>query len=247
MYAANVGTFLQRDPLDQADGAVLEYTHTAVGWHMRNLYQYTDSNPLSFFDPFGLEKQVLCADGSVRSVPDNTDPNLACAGRGGPVNPGVPLPQVPPAGPAAPPPAVSPDGFYIVYEEAFDPTARRCKCLHTDIVQVQNGQGTEIRTGAGGKSRGNRMPKKNDKFLTQVKTGSLGYGVKAGNPCSIATPAQIASCISSFPTKSYLTPVYNCQSDVTDAANGCCLTPNSIVGPGQFWAHFFGGIGGEGW
>ncbi len=251
MYAANVGTFLQRDPLGQAGSAVLEYSHEAVGRLLQNLYQYTDSNPLSFLDPFGLEKQVLCADGSVRSVPDNTDPALACAGRGGPVpiNPASHPPELAPfLNPKTVEPAETfPDGFYIVYEHALDPTAQKCGCLHTDIARVQDGKGTEIRTGAGGKSRGNRMPKKGDKLLVQVKSGSLGYGVKSGNPCSIATPAQIASCISSFPKKSYLAPVYNCQSDVADAALACCLTPNAIVGPGQFWAHFFGGIGGEGW
>jgi RHS repeat-associated protein len=255
MYAATTGTFLQRDPLGQPGQPIIGYSHEAATRILRssqsNLYAYVGNNPLSFVDPYGLEKQVLCADGSVRTVPDNTDPALACGGRGGllPINPASPSPQLGLFLPQTPaPPSTKPkDGFYIAYEKPLNEKARNCKCLHTDIVRVAGGSGSEIRTGAGGKSRGNRMPKPNDFPLVQSTTGALGFGTGKGTPCSQATRDQIASCISEFPKKSYLAPVNNCQSDVTDAALGCCMTSNKVVGPGQFIAHALGGIGGEGW
>lgn len=90
MYAANVGTFLQRDPLQYRSAMFIEYSHPAVTqqlsvilksrkFHNRasayplprsssfdgNLYEYAESRPAVFTDPYGLSVTVITNTDSV--------------------------------------------------------------------------------------------------------------------------------------------------------------------------------------
>lgn len=69
-YSANSSRWQSPDPLGLSDDT--------------NLYAYVANSPLQYIDPSGLERLILCKDGSVQRVPDGTPERLWCAGRGGP-------------------------------------------------------------------------------------------------------------------------------------------------------------------
>lgn len=55
MYASNIGTFLQRDPLEMGERTTLLDSHDRVTRLRTNLYEYVDSQPAASTDPFGLQ------------------------------------------------------------------------------------------------------------------------------------------------------------------------------------------------
>jgi hypothetical protein len=61
MYASNLGTFLQRDPLGMAQSTTLLDSHLRVTAVMRNLNNYVDNRPTFYVDPFGLQAASTAA------------------------------------------------------------------------------------------------------------------------------------------------------------------------------------------
>lgn len=172
-----------------------------------NLYLYAMSNPVVMVDPSGLESFYVCS----------RDP----LGGGAP-----------------------------------EATARTCGCSHTDIYGDQSGQ---IRVGFGGGVGGGgggglpqgpgwncrKLSKKEyDTYyigqFPHLREKFMKYGPGAGKSCKNVTSSEIAGCLAAVP-KPPGQPgwpqalVTNCQTDVYNAAEQCCLAgppPLTLLPPG---------------
>ncbi len=155
---------------------------------------------------------------------------------------------------------VDPSGledFYVCEQRVQQPgSARFCGCQHTDIFGSQSGP---IYNGYGGpqspltntgipRGPGWKCTKLHittvDRYLTTIsivtRPKTFRWGPRAGKSCVGATSADIFACLQSKPKPAGPagTPgvITNCQTDVYEAAEGCCLTgfsPLSLLPPNQ--------------
>jgi RHS repeat-associated protein len=216
MYQPTLGRFLSRDPLGEGGVDVLYDNNEFGDWltEMRNTYGYVSNNPVRYVDPTGL----LSID--------------------------VPLGLTPETG-------VGSNDVYVCFREIRAETlgehvARACDCPHTDIYSEHDG---EIRHGGLGgipKGMGGTFPpagytcRKMERYVPPTfgeqfrdlvlgridfNSDVLEHGIGKGKSCAAATDREIVDCIRSFP-KPLTTPglLANCQTDVQNALEACCLT-----------------------
>lgn len=230
-YLPGIGRFSSSDPIAFASGEI-------------NLYAYARSQPASWSDPSGL-----CANCSYLKHPGSWPPLTIVTTdcdecyskvyrKAGMVTNCVscdhPRPQ--------PDPPVPADGFYLALDIADTDKGRRCRCQHTDIVRVHDGAGREIRVGFGGGSRasqGRRNPRKGDVLLVRCSDPIRRLQFGSGARCSDATDAEIEECVTirPKPTSDYNIAFNNCQTDVADTLEDCCLC-GTLVGPGALIRDF---------
>ncbi len=103
---------------------------------------------------------------------------------------------------------------------------------HVDI----SFNGHKVYIGRGGGVGRNKMPEANSDYvyqrLSQRSDGTLGFGNKKGCSCKNVSADDIVSCLKNRGHSEGR----NCQGDVKDAVNDCCLTGFSTI-----IADYFGG------
>lgn len=137
-------------------------------------------------------------------------------------------------------PVAKPCQFFVVAgavrgDDLPDKAARSCKCYHRDLASTCDGV---LRVGFGGEPDriGKPGPKdmgRKDTPLTRANDGTLGAGSGKGKNCADATYAEISDCIRNRPKpKGKYNPVANnCQMDVRDTVEDCCLTGYFYTSP----------------
>ena len=98
---------------------------------------------------------------------------------------------------------------------------------HVNLVSEEAGVIRLGRGGSGGQNLGDRFSELDDNAeLGRSPLGCLSYGFGAGIPCRDASDAEIISCIQSTPQLpgTFHHVWNNCQTDVQNALDRCCLT-----------------------